>query len=210
MKHSFCLALICCLFLASCTPVADNKGDDSNSPDPEVVKVEPQDFPVNKIPESQFGKAANWEEVMAINLPDAANLVASDTKFPDWLDAIISRESIVLFANKVLSSMSEEVEFVQSGQQHLTGPDGWNAFYVHFNTRPSNGQMVIFGGYKSETEVYWGSDFGANAISMAWTRIAPSEMGVELMGTGYYGGQDKTATFEVDLGEEAIKLKRAM
>lgn len=210
MKVSLSLALICCLLFASCTPNAENNGDNQEGSKPEVVKVEPQEFPVNKIPETQFGKVAKWEDVASIDVPDAANLKPDEEKFPDWLDAIISRESIVLFANTVLSQLEEEVEFVQAGQQHYAGPEGWKAFHVQFNTRPSNANMVIFGAYKSESESYWGSDFSKLPLNMTWTNAAPSEMGVQLLGNGYYGGEDKAATFSADLGKEALRLNRAM
>jgi hypothetical protein len=201
------LLLVLALPFSACDSGSQGEGGDGDST--EVVKVQPseQDFPVNKIPDDEFGKAAEWQEDAALTLPESNLQVAAD-KFPGWLDAIISRESIVLFAQKVLGEMPEEVEFVQTGQKHYQGPDGWKAFYVHFNTRPSNAHLVIYGGYKDENQAWWSSGFNKSAIDIDWSSIAPSENGVLLHGSGYYGGAPNTYTFAADLGKKAVSLKR--
>jgi predicted small secreted protein len=196
------------LVFAGCENGTAGEGGDSDST--EVVKVKPseQDFPVNKIPDDEFGKAGEWQDDDEVSLPAESNLSVVGEKFPDWLDAIISRESIVLFAQKVLGAMPDEVEFVQSGQKHYQGPEGWRAFYVHFNTRPSNANLVIYGGYQNENKVWWSSGFSKSGIDMEWSHIAPSDNGILLQGSGYYGGSPNTYEFSADLGKKAVVLKR--
>ena len=56
---------------------------------PQVVKVEPQNFPVNDLPDSLFGKVATVKKA-TIKAP-AAILTANQSPLPDWLDQIVSR-----------------------------------------------------------------------------------------------------------------------
>jgi hypothetical protein len=204
------LLLAFALVISACEGGASSENENAAENQPEVVKVEPQeqDFPVNKIPDDEFGKAAAWEDA-AVEVPAEKNLSASDEKFPDWLDAIISRESIVLFAQRVLSEMPEEVEFVQSGQQHMTGPDGWKAFSVQFNTRPSNANLIIYGGYMNENDSWWASDYTKGSTSIDWTHISKSDNGVMLHGAGHYDGEENAYNFSADIGKKSVALKRA-
>ena len=135
-----------------------------------VIKVEPQNFPVNELPDSYFGK-----EVIktSLNSPTGAgnNLSAIGEPYPSWLDAIISRESIVIFANKILAEMPEEVEFVQTNQRHYQAPEAWRGFKVLFTTRPSNVNIFIMGAYKDEESVYWMSTVEKEPLSVGIENI---------------------------------------
>ncbi|MEM6771465.1 MAG: hypothetical protein AAF597_12860, partial [Bacteroidota bacterium] len=83
------------------------------------------------------------------------------------------------------------------------------AFYVHFNTRPSNAHLVIYGGYQSESACYWASHYTRNGTSIEWTNAAPSESGVLLIGKGSYDGEENNYNFSADIGKKAVALKRS-
>ncbi len=185
----FSLVLLASIFLlSSCgggEAGADNDGGqagtDSSGPT-EVIKVEPQNFPVNDLPDSYFGKTNT--EVKKKPSPSLLinNLSEIGEGYPEWLDAIVSRESIVIFASQILAQMPDEVEFVQTTQKHYQADDAWRGFKVLFTTRPSNVNIFILGAYQSEDEVYWMSMVEKEAVSLGLEYIVPAEEGVTIKG----------------------------
>jgi hypothetical protein len=120
---------------------------------------------------------------------------------PEWLDQIISRESIVHFAQGILEAMPDEVEFAQSGSSLLDGPDGWHAFVVRFSTRPSNASILIYGAYKSEEESYWAGTFAKSALDFEPYGLKAVEGGVEM--AGMYKEGDKSHHYKATLKKDA-------
>jgi predicted small secreted protein len=180
MMATFLLAGLC-IWMAGCNSGTQegDKGKDSIDT-PQVVKVEPQDFPVNNLPDSLFGKwPAHSNERVKLG---EANLTAQTGVLPDWLDQILSRESIVLFANGILRTLPDEVEFVQTESTQYTGPDGWKAFVVNFTTRPSNAAMVVYGAYLDEQKSYWASHSDKGKLAMTLKTVKANDNGVELWG----------------------------
>ena len=199
------LALTLALTLAGCgggTQDGDKTHDSIDTP--QVVKVEPQNFPVNDLPDSLFGKVATVKKA-TVKAP-AANLTANQSPLPDWLDQIVSRESIVLFAKGILNSMPDEVEFIQSGSTHYDGPDGWKAFAVAFSTRPSEASMVVYGAYQDEQRSYWASTTDKGKMTMALKAAAPKDGGVELWGESTLG--DKAAPFHAVLAKASTTVEQ--
>lgn len=184
-RISFVLLLLTgILFLNSCgdgNATTDNEGGETSNDSTEVIKVEPQNFPVNELPDSYFGKEVTEAD---LNAGDATenNLSLLQEGYPEWLDAIISRESIVIFASKILSEMPEEVEFVQTTQKHYMASDDWKGFKVLFTTRPSNVNIFIMGAYQTEDNPVWMSVIEKEAISVGLESIAPDGEGVMLKG----------------------------
>lgn len=148
---------------------------------PQIVKVEPQNFPVNDLPDTIFGKELTQTTEKGLKL-GAENLTAGTATLPDWLDQILSRESIVQFANGILSKMPDEVEFVQTASVHYDGPDNWKAFVVSFGTRPSDASIVVFGAYLDEERSYWASQSDKGKLSMTLKTVKAADKGVELWG----------------------------
>lgn len=157
-----------------------DKGRDSIDT-PQVVKVEPQNFPVNNLPDSLFGKKPVLAVEKGLKL-GTANLTVATGTLPDWLDQILSRESIVLFAQGVLATMPDEVEFVQTGSSLYDGPEGWKAFVVNYSTRPSEAGMVVYGAYLSEDQSYWASQTDKAKLAMTLKTVKAADQGVELWG----------------------------
>lgn len=204
--RNFLFASILTTAAFSLTACGGDSGSDGGdgSDTTQVVKVEPQDFPVNKLPESQFNKTIEKSVDEGLE-PATGALATSPGKFPDWLEAIISRESIVIFASKVLEAMPEEVEFVQAGQTHLDGGTGWKAFTVTFNTRPSNATILVYGAYENEENSYWASDYSAGAAGMRINGLEAMDGGVKMMGSAYFGGEENAANFSAELTKETVK-----
>lgn len=182
-----------------------NAGDGHDSIDtPQVVKVEPQNFPVNELPENYFGKQISKEEAKGLKLPEKS-LKPSTAAMPEWLDQIISRESIVHFAQGILETMPDEVEFAQNGSTLYDGPEGWHAFTVRFGTRPSNAAILIFGAYKSEEESYWAGTFAKESLDFEPYAAKAVEGGVEL--TGLYKQGEQQHNYQVLLKKDATLAK---
>lgn len=195
------LSLLLLLLLFSACGGGESSGTegDASTDGGELIKVEPQDFPVNNLPDAWFGKAATTEVVETLEAVEA-NIGKSEAQYPEWLDAIVSRESIVSFASQVLSQMPEELEFVQSSQQHYSAPDGWSAFKVMFNTRPSNGTIFVYGAYRDEEHSFWTSEFSKEPVSLQVMAVVPGEGGVAI-----HGLRDDQP-FKVDLDKEKVKV----
>jgi|GEM_PF-5345861 len=166
-------------------------------PPTEVIKVEPQDFPSNEIPDSYFGKDVALSRSLQ---PGEANLKLSSNPVPAWLDAIISRESIVMFASEVMVTMPDEVEFVQATQKHYEGSDGIFAFKTLFTTRPSNANIFIYGAYTAEDNVYWTSEVRPEATSLAMDHASATDNG--MLVSGKFGEK----AFVVSLEKEAVTM----
>jgi hypothetical protein len=170
---------------------------------PQVVKVEPQDFPVNDLPDSIFGKVATKAMERSLKIGQA-NLTPAAGVLPDWLDQILSRESIVLFAKGILTALPDEVEFVQTGNALYDGPDGWKAFTVNFTTRPTDASMVVYGAYLNEEKSYWASQSDKGKLAMTLKVIKPTDKGVELWGEWTQGA--KPVPFHATLTKETTTL----
>ena len=149
--------------------------------EPEVIKVVPQDFPINELSDAWFGK----EVVMENGFSDdriGNPLSETASPLPEWLDQIISRESIVAFNQHILAQMPDELQFSQVAERKYTGTDGWEAFLVEFETNPSRKVISIMGAYKSETESYWLSEVLPQRVDMTLTQIAEEPEGAVLWG----------------------------
>ncbi len=180
--------------------------DDSGEANPDTVgmiKVTPQSFPVNALPDTYFGKAVSESE----GNPDDFSLMANDLTeigegYPQWLDAIVSRESIVVFATQILAQMPDEIEFVQTIQKHYQGADAWRGFNIQFTTKPSNVNILILGAYQNEDKSYWMSMVEKEAISLRLEHIAPEEESVVVKGS------INDTPFVTTIQKERVKLQR--
>lgn len=164
---------------------------------PQVVKVEPQDFPVNDLPDSLFGKVPQVKAEPSLKVTPGA-LTETRTSLPEWLDQILSRESIVLFANGILGSLPEEVEFVQSSSIVHDAGDGLKAFVVSYTTRPSSASMVVYGGWRSEEQSYWASYSSKEKLEVKVEAAQATANGVELSGT-WAEGAAKAVPFKTTI-----------
>lgn len=180
-RFSLILVLICSMFLSACGGEGTETTSENETPSETVIKVEPQSFPVNDLSDSWFGKTIT-NETAEVSIAEE-NLTESQDSYPGWLDAIISRESIVAFASQVLAEMPDELEFVQSSQKHYVGPDNWKVFKVLFSTRPSNANIFVYGAYQSEEQSYWVSELSKEPVSMQMKAVAPGENGAVVQGT---------------------------
>jgi hypothetical protein len=147
----------------------------------QVVTVTPQDFPVNELADSLFGKPLTVTEEKGLKSTGVA-LIPVNQAMPEWLDQILSRESIVLFANGILKEMPEEVEFVQTNSVIYDAGEGLKAFVVNFSTRPSNASMIVYGGYMDEARSYWASQSSKEKLEMSVKGAKATADGVELVG----------------------------
>ena len=167
---------------AGCTGGAQDGDKTKDSIDtPQVVHVEPQDFPVNELPDSLFGKALTTTEEKGLKVAQT-KLIPSSNPMPEWLDQIVSRESIVLFAQGILKDMPDEVEFVQTSSSLMDAGNGLSVFLVNFSTRPSNASMLVYGGYKDEANSYWASQSAKEKLDMKLLGATALDNGVELVG----------------------------
>jgi hypothetical protein len=169
---------------------------------PQVVRVEPQNFPVNELPDSLFGKAITTTEEKGLKTT-TTQLTAVAGTMPEWLDQIISRESIVRFGNPILQEMPDEVEFVQTGSTLYDAGDNLFAFVVTFSTRPSNVSMVVYGGYMDEERSYWASQSSKDKLEMSLKGAKATTDGVELHGE-WTGA--KTVPFKANLTKAKTTL----
>ncbi len=170
------------IFAAGCTGGTQGGDKDKDSIDTtQVVKVEPQDFPVNELSDSLFGKALTVTEEKGLKIVPT-KLIPVTTAMPEWLDQIVSRESIVLFAQGILKDMPDEVEFVQTSSNLYDAGNGLSVFAVNFGTRPSNASMVIYGGYLDEAKSYWASQSSKEKLEMSLKGATAMADGVELVG----------------------------
>ncbi|MFM2375607.1 MAG: hypothetical protein RLZZ165_704 [Bacteroidota bacterium] len=170
---------------------------------PQVVKIEPQNFPVNDLPDSIFGKQVVVKVEKGLKL-GSANLVAGKGALPDWLDQITSRESIVRFADGILKSMPDEVEFFQTGNALYDGPDGWKVFSLNYGTRPSEASMIVYGAYLDEQRSYWASQSDTSKLAMTLKAVKAADNGVELWGEWTQG--EKPVPFHAILTKEKTIL----
>lgn len=162
----------------------------------EVIKVVPQDFPVNKLPDNWFGKPVEELSIKQIK-PGGEPLSESAGDFPDWLDQVISRESIVAFNQVVLAKAPEDQQFSQVFERNYTGAGGWSAYLVGFETSPSKHLIAIMGAYQSEDDSYWMSYAFPERVDLSLETIAALDEGVKLW------GKDGAAAFQVELKKES-------
>lgn len=181
---------------------ASNDGDveEADTNKTEVIKVEPQNFPVNELPDSYFGKTVSSIKGSPGDSETVNNLSEIGEGYPEWLDAIVSRESIVVFASQILAQMPDEVEFVQTTQKHYQASDAWRGFKVLFTTRPSNVNIFILGAYQSEDEVYWMSLIEKEPKSFGLEFIGPKGKGIVVKGKI---GNDP---FEANIEKETVAV----
>lgn len=150
------MMLIMALAMTACgSGQTEGAGSDSTAVDTVVtLELDPQSFPVNEIPDNQFGK--ELKPLQPGTLVAGKSLAEVKEPMPAWLDAIISRESIVAFG-KVMAQNPDELEFLQKEAHLLDAGGGLKAFWTSFSTRPSDGTIIVWGAYTSEKEVYWAS-----------------------------------------------------
>lgn len=158
---------------------------------------------VNNLADNLFNKPVTVQEIATIALP-ASNLSPNAAPLPEILDATLSRESIVVFSQKIMAEMPDEVEFVQERSEHFTGPDGWNAFRIQYSTRPGKIGMVIFGAYQKPEQALWGSEVSSGLKITDLVAVQPAEGGVTVMGK-YSDGSPFSATINAN----GVDLKRA-
>lgn len=204
---SLSLALAFVLSTSGCNSGASTAESSTNDGDStQIVKVEPQDFPVNELPESYFGKQVSVTEEAGLKVT-AANLMQSTGNLPDWLDQIISRESIVQFAQGILKDMPEELEFVQTASSIFDGPDGWKVFVVNFSTRPSSAAIIIYGAYLNEEKSYWAAQHSKGKLHMDLKHLEAGDGKVAMMGEWTHG--EKAKPFKVTLTKESASMAQA-
>lgn len=185
----------------------DKTGEGDSDTTAQVVKVEPQDFPVNELPESYFGKTVTVAQEKGLKVT-SANIMQGTGAFPEWLDQIISRESIVQFAQGILKDMPDELEFVQNSSATFDGPDNWKVFVVNFTTRPSSASIVIYGAYSSEEKSYWAAQNSKGKLTMDVKNVLPTEKGVEIMGEWTHG--EKPVAFRANLTKETATITESI
>jgi hypothetical protein len=126
--------------------------------------------------------------------------------FPAWLDAIVSRESIVRFG-KVMGEKPEELEFVQVEAHQFKSANGWMAFWASFKTRPSNVGMVVFGAYENEGNSHWASLHRNGPLAISLHQVYPLASGVKLMGTLTTDKGPETP-FSAELGAAKVQMNQ--
>jgi hypothetical protein len=170
---------------------------------PQVVKVTPQDFPVNELPDSLFGKATATSEQAGLKVTPA-KLIPVTAPLPEWLDQILSRESIVLFSGSIMKDMPDEVEFVQTASAINDAGSNLTTFAVQYSTRPSNASMLVYGAYTDEQHAYWASQSSKDPLDMRIQSAKVIDNGVELMGE--WAKKPKAVPFKATLTKTATTL----
>lgn len=203
----FSAALLATLLLTSCKDGQQNGGGADSLQSDTVVRVEmnPDAFPVNQLPDNQFGKAAAASVDASLKVGPA--LAVQATKLPAWLDAIVSRESIVAFG-KLIAAAPDETEFVQKAALEVSGSDGWKGFHVLFDTRPTGGTILVFGGYKDEQNVFWHSSQRLGVLNYMPSSVAPAVDGLRIEGVMTNAAGTDTP-FRAELGKTALRLTTA-
>lgn len=207
IRTYFSVALLSALLLTACKGgQQDGAAADSLATDTVVnVQMNPDAFPVNQVPDDHFGKAATESKDAALKV--GAALPTQPTKLPAWLDAIVSRESIVAFG-KLMAMAPDETEFVQKSALEVAGAEGWKGFHVLFDTRPSGGSILVFGGYKDEQNVYWHSSQRLGAITYQPSSVAPVADGLAIEGV-MTNAAGTDAPFRAALSKTAVRLSTA-
>lgn len=198
---SLAFAGLLLVMLTSCNS-GESNGESGDTDSTTVLKSEPigkVNEEVNALPNESFNKKMEKQE-QAFEMPET-NLSPVDAKLPEKVDAILSRESIVIFSQRIMEEMPDEMEFSQVSQQVFAGPDNWNAFMVRYITRPGNVNMVIFGAYQGENQILWGSDLGNATEDYAFTAIAPADGGVDL-----FGKMEDGRAFKLSLSSGSLNL----
>ena len=200
-------SLLSTLLVLSCKNGQQEGGAQDSLQTDTVVNVElnPDAFPVNQLPDDQFGKAATEAKDAALKV--GAALPAHGTKLPAWLDAIVSRESIVAFG-KMMAVAPDETEFVQKSALEVAGADGWKGFHVLYDTRPTGGTILVFGGYKDEQNVFWHSSFRVGMLNYLPSSVAPQADGLRIEGVMTNAAGADTP-FRADLQKTAVSLTTA-
>jgi hypothetical protein len=204
----FSTALLAFLFLSACNGGQQGAGSGADSLQTDtVVKVEmnPDAFPVNQLPDNQFGKVATESKDPSLKAGTALQTQA--TQLPAWLDAIVSRESIVAFG-KLIATAPDETEFVQRAALEVPGKDGWKGFHVLFDTRPAGGTILVFGGYKDEQNVFWHSSQRLGMLNYLPSSVAPTADGLRIEGV-MTNASGKDTPFRADLSKTALRLSTA-
>lgn len=191
-------------FLAGTVSSCKSGGETTETNDSTLVSepIGETNLAVNEMADNLFNKAVTEEQVASITLPEA-NLSPDASPLPEMVDATLSRESIVVFSQKIMTEMPDEVEFVQERAEHFTGPDGWKAFRVQYSTRPGRIGMVIYGGYKSEKEAIWASEVSSGLKIASLSSIAPVEGGITV-----YGKYSDDSAFSATITASGVQLKR--
>jgi hypothetical protein len=204
MKYSFLpLAfLLATLLSLGCNGGKGNGSDSDSTASDTVVSIEldPSAFPVNAIPDNQFGKPLPESIDPSVGAVPAALPLRAE-KLPESVDAIVSRESIVQFG-KIMAASPDELEFVQQESKLFDAGKGCTAYYATFKTRPSEFGMVVFGAYLNDTESYWASTYRKGPMSILLGAATAVEGGMEIRG-GISTDADPNMPFKAVLKKES-------
>lgn len=140
----------------------------------EAVPVEVEDYGVNNMPDELFNKEQLVEETGSIELP-GQNLNVSQGAVPPWLEAILSRESIVVFWQRIVQQNPDESEFLQKEMKQYSGDSPWTGYYVKYRTRPGNHTMIIYGAYQNQDNAFWTSHADTGSVSFSLMGIKELE-----------------------------------
>lgn len=119
-----------------------------------VIKVEPQNFPINDVPDEYFGKKVELlSEYPAAS--DVLPMSASEGKILPFVDEVVFRESVVAFNQKVAETSPDEQSFSQKSQNLYNSAEGIDGFVTVFETEPSKLSIIVMGVYEDEDNVLW-------------------------------------------------------
>lgn len=167
-------------------------------------ETDPDVFAANEMSDDLFGKVINQSENPDLELP-ATNVSTMSGEMPGWLEAIISRESIVLFATGILSISADEAEFAQQEQVQYSTEGGLNGFHVRFTTRPNNYTMVIYGVYSNQNDLNWATYSGAGDQTLILKHLGS---GPEIYGTisAIEGDSRKSSIFQTTWSDKQVNM----
>lgn len=187
------------------TACQSGTGTPETPPTDSVLVAEPigeTNEAVNKMADNLFNKPVTESQVAQVQLP-ATNLAPNAAPLPELLDATLSRESIVVFSQKIMTEMPDEIEFVQERSEHFAGPNGWNAFRVQYSTRPGKIGMVIYGAYQQADQALWASEVSSGLRITQLLAVEPAEGGVTI-----YGKYSDESPFSATITASGVALKR--
>ena len=167
-------------------------------------ETDPDVYAANEMADDLFGKKVNQTENPDLELPET-NVSTMSGEMPGWLEAIISRESIVLFANGILSVSPDEAEFAQQEQVQYETEGGMKGFHVRFTTRPNNYTMAIYGIYTNQDDLKWATFSGAGDQNFILKHI---KEGPEAYGSlsAIEGDSRKSSIFHTTWTESGINM----
>lgn len=185
--------LILLVFSACNTPDAETETESTEG----IGEVNKQ---VNEVPIEKFNKTPKVISGAVEGAP-APNLSPVQEPLPEKVDAILSRESIVIFSQRIMEEMPDELEFTQTELKHYKGPGDWSAFVVRYVTKPGGVHMVIYGAYESPDKVYWASGVAGRASDYSISAVEAAEGGAVL-----YGMMEGENPFRAKITAESVEV----